>query len=130
MGIYLNPGEGGFRESIRTKDDVLTLLIHIGYLGYDAAAREAFIPNKEIIEEFENAMSVGGWTEVMRVIRASERLLSDTLRGDAQSVAKALDEAHTEVASVLTYNDENSLACAVQLRDRKDIKVRFIGLRP
>lgn len=102
-------------RNFHTKDDVLTLLIHIGYLGYDAVSREAFIPNKEIIEEFENAMSVGGWAEVMRVIKASEQLLADTLGGDAKHVAKALDEAHTEVASVLTYNDENSLACAVQL---------------
>ncbi len=47
-------------RSFRIKDDVLTLLIHIGYLGYDAETKEAFIPNKEIIGEFENAMSVSG----------------------------------------------------------------------
>ncbi len=113
-------------RNFRTKDDVLTLLIHIGYLGYDAVSRKAFIPNKEIIEEFENAMGVGGWAEVMCVIKASEKLLADTLRGDAESVAAALDAAHTEVASVLTYNDENSLACAVQLAyysARKDYRI-------
>lgn len=44
--------------NFRTKDDVLTLLIHLGYLGYDSEREEAFIPNKEIIREFENAMSV------------------------------------------------------------------------
>ncbi|HBA49895.1 MAG TPA: AAA family ATPase [Lachnospiraceae bacterium] len=44
--------------TFKTKDDVLTLLIHLGYLGYDSMEREAFIPNKEIREEFENAMSV------------------------------------------------------------------------
>ena len=52
-------------RTFQTKNDVLTLLIHLGYLGYDSETREAFIPNKEIIEEFENAMSVGGWAEVM-----------------------------------------------------------------
>ena len=77
--------------------------------------QEAFIPNKEIMREFENAMSVGGWPEVMRVLKASEKLLEDTLRGDAESVARGLDRAHTEVASVLTYNDENSIACAISL---------------
>ncbi|MBO5073103.1 MAG: AAA family ATPase, partial [Eubacterium sp.] len=56
----------------RIKDDVLTLLIHLGYLGYDSEKKEAFIPNKEIMGEFENAMSVGGWPEVMRILRASE----------------------------------------------------------
>ena len=48
-------------RNFKIKDDVLTLLIHLGYLAYDAQAREAFIPNKEIIGEFENAMSIGGW---------------------------------------------------------------------
>ena len=102
-------------RNFHTKDDVLTLLIHLGYLGYDSNEKEAFIPNKEIIEEFENAMSVGGWPNVMNVLKASEKLLEDTLRGDAESVAKELDKAHSEVASILTYNDENSLGCAVGL---------------
>lgn len=50
-------------RNLKVKDDVLTLLIHLGYLGYDSELKEAFIPNKEIIEEFENAMSVSGWQE-------------------------------------------------------------------
>ncbi len=49
----------------RTKDDVLALLIHLGYLGYDIEKKETFIPNKEVAGEFENAMSVGGWPEIM-----------------------------------------------------------------
>lgn len=95
-------------KNFEVKDDVLTLLVHLGYLAYDAEAREAFIPNKEIIEEFENAMSVRGWPEVMGVLKASEQLLEDTLSGNEEAVAEALDRAHTEVASILTYNDENS----------------------
>lgn len=113
-------------HTFRTKDDVLTLLIHIGYLGYDAETKEAFIPNKEIIGEFENAMSVSGWPEVMRVLRASEKLLEDTLCGDEESVAIGLDRAHMEVASILTYNDENSLGCVIGLAyysARKDYKL-------
>ncbi len=113
-------------RNFRTKDDVLTLLIHLGYLAYDSENEEAFIPNKEIIREFENAMSVGGWQEVMRVLKASERLLEDTLNGDGQRVAEALDKAHTEVASILTYNDENSLSCAIGLAyysARKDYRL-------
>ncbi|MCM1237057.1 MAG: ATP-binding protein [Ruminococcus flavefaciens] len=113
-------------RNFKTKDDVLTLLIHLGYLGYDSGREEAFIPNKEIIREFENAMSVGGWPEVMRVLRASEKLLVDTLSGDSESVAAALDKAHMEVASILTYNDENSLASAIGLAyysARKDYRL-------
>lgn len=112
--------------NFQVKDDILTLLIHLGYLGYDPETKEAFIPNKEIIGEFENAMSVSGWPNIMRVLKASERLLEDTLREDAESVAKALDQAHTEVSSILTYNDENSLSCAIGLAyysARKDYRL-------
>ena len=112
--------------TFNTKDDVLTLLVHLGYLGYAHETEEAFIPNREIVREFENAMSVGGWPEIMRVLRASEKLLADTLSGDGESVAAGLDRAHTQVASILTYNDENSLACAIGLAyysARKDYRL-------
>lgn len=118
-----------FQNDMRTfqsKDDVLTLLIHLGYLGYDAEKGEVFIPNKEIIGEFENAMSTGGWAEVMRVLKASAKLLEDTLQGDEEGVARGLDQAHMEVASILTYNDENSLGCAISLAyysARKDYRI-------
>ncbi len=65
-------------------------------------------------------------SDVMRVLKASERLLEDTLNGDGQRVAEALDKAHTEVASILTYNDENSLSCAIGLAyysARKDYRL-------
>ena len=113
-------------KNFKTKDDVLTLLIHLGYLAYDSGEEEAFIPNKEIIGEFENAMSVSGWPEIMRILKASDKLLKDTLNGDADSVAEGLDRAHTEAASILTYNDENSLACAIGLAyysARKDYRL-------
>ena len=113
-------------SSFQTKDDVLTLLIHLGYLAYDSVEKTAFIPNREIIEEFENAMSVGGWQEVMRILKESDQLLQDTLAGEEERVAKGLDRAHTEAASILAYNDENSLACAIGLAyysARKDYRL-------
>ena len=102
-------------RNFKTKDDVLTLLVHLGYLGYDANQKEVFVPNKEIIGEFENAMSVGGWKEVMRVLKASEQLLEDTLSCNEKNVAKALDRTHTEISSILSYNDENALGAAIGL---------------
>ena len=113
-------------RTFKTKDDVLTLLIHLGYLAYDSDKKEVFIPNKEIIGEFENAMSVGGWSEVMNVLKASEKLLKDTLLCDEQSVARGLDKAHMEASSILEYNDENSLSCAIGLAyysARKDYRL-------
>jgi len=113
-------------RNFRIKDDILTLLIHLGYLGYDGEKGEAFIPNKEIIMEFENAMSVGGWQKIMEILKASEQLMEDTLNGEEERVARALDNAHSEVASILTYHDENSLACAVGIAyysARKDYRL-------
>lgn len=51
----------------------------------------------------------------MRILKASEKLLADTLACDGESVAEGLDRAHGEAASILTYNDENSLSCAIGL---------------
>lgn len=113
-------------RTLSTRDDVLTLLIHLGYLGYDAETKGAFIPNREIIGEFENAMNVSGWPEIMRILKASDRLLEDTLRCDEQAVARGLDMAHAEAASILAYNDENSLSCAIGLAyysARKDYRL-------
>jgi len=37
-------------------DDVLTLLIHLGYLGYDFNTKEVFIPNEEILHEYHTSI--------------------------------------------------------------------------
>lgn len=50
-------------------DDVLTLLIHLGYLGYDFNTKEVFIPNSEISSEFANAIESAGWNTVIETIR-------------------------------------------------------------
>ena len=50
--------------SFRDKDDVLTLLIHLGYLGYDQKRKQAFIPNEEIRMDFHNAIEVLGWRKL------------------------------------------------------------------
>ncbi|MDE7212157.1 MAG: AAA family ATPase, partial [Lachnospiraceae bacterium] len=112
--------------NLQTKDDALTLLIHLGYLAYNPVEERAFIPNNEIMGEFENAISDGGWENVMKVITDSERLLRNTLDGKEEEVASALDRAHTEIASNLDYNAEFALGCAVILAywsARKDYKI-------
>lgn len=128
-GAHIKVNTLSFQNDMRNfkvKDDVLTLLIHLGYLAYDLQKEEAFIPNKEVAREYENAMSVGGWSEVMRVLKESEKLLENTLSCDGERVAEALDRAHTEVASVLTYNDENSQSLTDDLLG-KDLRAA-IGL--
>jgi len=39
------------------KDDVLTLLVHLGYLTYDSENKSVSIPNREVSIEYANAIS-------------------------------------------------------------------------
>ena len=48
-----------------SKDDVLTLLVHLGYLAYNYNNHEVFIPNHEIQEEFITAIESSNWNEVV-----------------------------------------------------------------
>ena len=100
---------------IRSKDDVLTVLIHLGYLSFSWQKSECYIPNKEVAGEMVNAIEDNNWTEVMRALNASEDLLQATLDGDEEAVARGVDAAHDENTSILSYNNENSLACVLSL---------------
>ena len=100
---------------IHSKDDVLTVLIHLGYLSYDWRRNECYIPNKEVAGEMVNAVEANQWTHVVKALEASERLLEATLRGDEDAVARGVDAAHDENTSILSYNDENSLACVLSI---------------
>lgn len=101
--------------SFTGKDDVLTLLVHLGYLAYDANKNEVFIPNEEVQAEFIRAIKTNGWEEISKAITASEDLLDATLRRDADYVAKELDAIHMESVSILKYNSENALSCVISL---------------
>ncbi len=100
---------------IRSKDDVFTVLIHLGYLSYNWQKSECYIPNKEVAGEMVNAVEASNWTHVMNALNASEQLLQATLRGDEVAVARGVDAAHDENTSILSYNDENSLACVLSI---------------
>ena len=102
-------------QDIRCKDDVLTALIHLGYLSYDKDTQECYVPNKEVEFELSNAVMYTSWKEIGRTIQASRSLLQATLRGDEAAVARGIDLAHDENTSILSYNDENSLACVISI---------------
>ena len=73
--------------AFKSADDVLTLLIHLGYLGYDYTAQEVFIPNSEIASEFYNAVEDTGWDKVVQALQQSDRFLKNTWNKDAEAVA-------------------------------------------
>ena len=96
--------------TFESKDDILTLLIHLGYLGYNSDDRTVYIPNKEIADEFVISMEATGlWKETIGAVMQSRKLLEDTLRCDSESVAKAIEEIHDSNSSVINYNNEQSL---------------------
>ena len=101
--------------TFKSADDVLTLLIHLGYLTYDDEHREIWIPNNEVQQEFINSIEDGGWEPVMQAIRQSELLLRSTLERDEEKVATLIEQAHQDNTFVLKYHDENSLSCVVSL---------------
>lgn len=100
---------------IRSKDDVLTVLIHLGYLSFDWRRSECYVPNKEVGDELVNAVEENKWELVVKSINQSEALLKATLRGDSDYVARALRAIHSDETSAFSYNDENSLACVLSL---------------
>ena len=100
---------------IQSKDDVLTVLIHLGYLSYDWKESECYIPNKEVAGEMVNAVKLNNWSHVANAIEKSKQLLRATIDGNEEAVARGVDVAHDENTSILSYNDENSLACVLSL---------------
>ena len=101
--------------TFQNRDDVLTLLVHLGYLAYHHDNHKVSIPNDEIRGEFVRAVRSCKWKEVIDVLEQSDRLLQATWDGDSETVADILDTVHSENTSVLTYNDENSLSCVISL---------------
>ncbi|WP_022756117.1 AAA family ATPase [Butyrivibrio fibrisolvens] len=95
------------------KDDVLSLLIHLGYLGYDDAAGEIYIPNKEILDEFKTSTKGSEWVESFKAFDISQELLEATWAKNCDKVAEILEKAH-DLTGNKTYNDEAALSYAVQ----------------
>ena len=100
---------------VRNRDEVLTVLIHLGYLSYDRATKECWIPNLEVAGEMENAVTETNWTNLVDTIKQSKHLLLATLEGDSETVARIIDIAHDENTSILSYNNENSMACVLSI---------------
>ena len=100
---------------VDNRDDVLTVLIHLGYLSYDWDKEECYIPNKEVGDEMTSAVESAKWVNVAKSIQQSEELLEATLNCDCEAVARGVDAAHDEQTSILSYNNENSLACVLNI---------------
>ena len=92
---------------------MLTLLLHLGYLSFDEKRSEVFIPNQEIAWEFLRSVKAGGWDGLIQALQRSDRLLENTWNLDGNAVAEEIAAIHCETASMLKYNNENSLTCTI-----------------
>lgn len=102
-------------SSMANADDVLTLLIHLGYLAYDSERRESYIPNREILDEYRNTVEGNEeWDQLYSVLARSQKLLEATWAGDEDEVARLVEDAHMRAGN-LTYNSEAALSYAVRL---------------
>ncbi len=117
-GAHVKINTGNFTNDMttfHTSDDILTLLIHLGYLAYDLRNREVYIPNKEIEMEFLNSVNAIGWSEVITAVENSEKLLQNLWNGEEEAVASGIEKIHLENSSILQYHDENALSCVINL---------------
>ena len=102
-------------ESFESADDVLTLLIHLGYLTYHETETTVQIPNEEVRIEFRQFLTQrgvnSGW---IALIKRSQKLLEDTIAGRSDEVAAALDEIRAEQYAPQFYNNEQSLRAIIK----------------
>lgn len=111
------------------KDDVITLLIHLGYLAYNGKTKTAFIPNEEIRQEFMSATKKKKWNEFLEFQIKSEELLDATLDMEQEFVAKRIEDIHMEFVSTIQYNDENSLSSVLTIAYLAAMQYYFIPIR-
>ena len=101
--------------TIRSRDDVLTLLVHLGYLTYDIDDKSVSIPNEEIRQEFVRAVTMGKHKEIAKLIRGSDQLLEATLNMEEETVAAAIEEAHKAGTAPTFYNNEQALRSIIRV---------------
>ena len=111
------------------RDDILTCLIHLGYLGYDQDTHSAFVPNEEIRQELAKAVKRKKWNEFLTFQQESSELLDATLDMDADTVARSIEKIHNEYASAIQYNNENSLSSILSIGYLSTMRYYFKPIR-
>ena len=116
-------------SSIASKDDVLTYMIHLGYLGYNQNRKTAFVPNEEIRQELTMAVESKRWNEMIAFQQESERLLDATLDMDGAAVAAQIEKIHHEYTSVIQYHNKNSLSSVLTIAYLSAMQYYFKPIR-
>lgn len=117
-GIEVPVDTNGFSNDLvtfRDRDDVLTLLIHLGYLAYNEETQTVRIPNEEIRLEFSRAVRGVKRDETIRRVRESDQLFYDTIHQNEEAVAEQIEKIHAEETALLFYNNEQALRSVIKL---------------
>ena len=102
-------------ETFQSRDDVLTLMIHLGYLTWNEEEETVRIPNEEVRAEFEGILDgIGMNPKWLKLIERSRKLLEDTIAGRADEVAHAIDAVRTTQYAPTFYNDEQALRYVIK----------------
>ena len=101
--------------TFRNQDDVLTLLVHLGYLSYDEDTKMVHIPNEEVRLEFTRTIHEDRRPATMQRVAESDQLILDTIHEKADAVARQIEKVHMETTNPLNANNENSLRAVIQL---------------
>ena len=100
--------------TINTKNDLFTLLIHLGYLAYNSEDGTVHIPNNEIRDEFLASVEDGSHKELAKMIKESDKLIINTLEGNEAEVAAALEAVHDAGIAPIFYNNEQALRSIIK----------------
>ena len=111
------------------RDDVITFLIHLGYLAYDEKKQCAYIPNEEVRQELLKATRQKKWKEFIEFERQSDSLLDATLDMDEETVSAVIEKIHMQYTSAIRYNDENSLSSVLTIAYLSSMKYYFTPIR-
>ena len=114
---------------IQNRDDVITYLIHLGYLGYNEENGTAFVPNEEIRQELSTAVRNSHWNEMITFQQESRKLLMATLTKDEKCVAQEIEKIHNDYVSIIQYNNENSLSSVLAIAYLGSMQYYFKPIR-
>lgn len=101
-------------HDVRSADDALTLLCHLGYLAYDSRTGMARVPNEEVRAELRDAIGESRHEGVARIVRQSTALLEATWDMDEDAVASGIAHAHDNGCAHQFYNNEQALRAVVR----------------
>lgn len=101
---------------LTTREQVYSAMVVYGLLTYDNASGKVSIPNKELMDRFnELLLSKEDLGYIHRLAKESEKMLKATLTNDTQTMSRILKYAHDTESLILSYNSEIELSAIINL---------------